>query len=83
MMRHGGREYGHVISGRLRVQVGFEAYTLGPGDSIHFDSMTPHRLSNPYDEPCAAVWFVLSRQHDERAPAWTPPDHAHLPALPG
>lgn len=83
MMRHGGREYGHIISGRLRVQVGFETYTLGPGDSIHFDSMTPHRLSNPYDEPCAAVWFVLSRRDDERAPTWTQPDNAHLPALPG
>jgi mannose-6-phosphate isomerase-like protein (cupin superfamily) len=66
MMRHGGREYGHVLSGRLDVQVGFESYSLGPGDSIHFDSMTPHRLSNPYDEPCTAVWFVLARRDDDR-----------------
>lgn len=66
MMRHGGREYGHLLSGRLDVQVGFETYSLGPGDSIHFDSMTPHRLSNPYDEPCTAVWFVLARSEDDR-----------------
>ena len=66
MMRHGGREYGHLLHGRLDVQVGFETYSLGPGDSIHFDSMTPHRLSNPYDEPCTAVWFVLSRRDDDR-----------------
>jgi quercetin dioxygenase-like cupin family protein len=66
MMRHGGREYGHLLSGRLDVQVGFETYELGRGDSIHFDSMTPHRLSNPYDEPCRAVWFVLARQEDDR-----------------
>ena len=45
-MRHGGREYGHVLSGRLEVQIGFETYSVGPGDSIHFDSTTPHRLSN-------------------------------------
>jgi transcriptional regulator with XRE-family HTH domain len=66
MMRHGGREYGHLLQGRLDVQVGFETYSLGPGDSIHFDSTTPHRLSNPYDEPCTAVWFVLSRRDDDR-----------------
>jgi len=66
MMRHGGREYGHLLHGRLDVQVGFETHSLGPGDSINFDSMTPHRLSNPYDEPCTAVWFVLSRRDDDR-----------------
>lgn len=66
LMRHGGREYGYLLRGRLDIQVGFEAYSLGPGDSIHFDSMTPHRLSNPYDEPCTAVWFVLARRDDDR-----------------
>jgi transcriptional regulator with XRE-family HTH domain len=66
LMRHGGREYGHLVRGRLDVQVGFETYSLGPGDSIHFDSSTPHRLSNPYDEPCTAVWFVLARRDDDR-----------------
>ena len=81
MMRHGGREYGHVVSGRLQVQVGFETYVLAPGDSIHFDSMTPHRLSNPFDEACTAVWFVLARRDDERV--GTPPgqDSAHLPGM--
>jgi transcriptional regulator with XRE-family HTH domain len=67
MMRHGGREYGHVLGGRLDVEVGFESYSLGPGDSIHFDSTTPHRLSNPYEETCTAVWFVLARRDDIRA----------------
>ena len=66
LMRHGGREYGHLVSGRLDVQVGFDTWSLGPGDSIHFDSTTPHRLSNPYDEPCTAVWFVLARRDDNR-----------------
>ena len=81
MMRHGGREYGHVLSGRLEVQVGFESYSLGPGDSIHFDSMTPHRLSNPHDEPCTAVWFVLARRDDDRAAAPAPTGSSHLPGL--
>jgi len=66
LMRHGGRESGYLLHGRLDVQVGFETYSLGPGDSIHFDSMTPHRLSNPFPEPCTAVWFVLERRDDDR-----------------
>ena len=66
LMRHGGREYGYLLRGSLDIQVGFETYTLGSGDSIHFDSMTPHRLSNPYEEPCTAVWFVLARRDDDR-----------------
>jgi transcriptional regulator with XRE-family HTH domain len=66
MMRHGGLEYGYVVGGRIDVQVGFEAYRLEPGDAIHFDSTTPHRLSNPYDEPCVAVWVVVARRGDSR-----------------
>lgn len=81
MMRHGGREYGHVLSGRLEVQVGFETHSLGPGDSIHFDSTTPHRLSNPYPEPCTAVWFVLARRDDDRVPTARPSESSHLPGL--
>lgn len=81
MMRHGGREYGHVLTGRLEVQVGFETHSLGPGDSIHFDSTTPHRLGNPHPEPCTAVWFVLARRDDDRVPTARPSESAHLPGL--
>jgi transcriptional regulator with XRE-family HTH domain len=82
MVRHGGREYGVITSGRLEVQVGFETYSLAAGDSIHFDSSTPHRLSNPHDEPCTGVWFVLARRDDARVPPVERPSaSAHLPGL--
>jgi transcriptional regulator with XRE-family HTH domain len=82
MVRHGGREYGVIVSGRLEVQVGFEVYSLGPGDAIHFDSSTPHRLSNPHEDPCTAVWFVLARRDDSRVPPTsTPAAWSHLPGL--
>lgn len=71
LMRHGGREYGHVLTGRLDVQIGFETHVVGPGDSIHFDSTTPHRLSNPYDEPCRAIWFVVARSADDRSSGYS------------
>jgi transcriptional regulator with XRE-family HTH domain len=60
-MRHPGREYGFVISGRLGVQLGIERHQLGPGDSISFDSTRPHRLWNLGDEPVQGIWFVVGR----------------------
>jgi transcriptional regulator with XRE-family HTH domain len=81
LMRHGGREYGYVISGRLDVQVGFELYKLRIGDSLHFDSTTPHRLSNPYAEPCVALWIVVARKGDTRVTAPPGQDTNHLPVL--
>ena len=66
LMRHDGREYGYIISGRLGIQLGFESYELEPGDSIGFDSTQPHRLFNIGDEPVHAVWFVVGRSNDHR-----------------
>jgi mannose-6-phosphate isomerase-like protein (cupin superfamily) len=61
LIHHRGREYGFIISGRLHVQVGFTHYKLGEGDSISFESMTPHRLSNPYDVNSYSIWMVVGR----------------------
>ncbi|UCM86527.1 helix-turn-helix domain-containing protein [Streptomyces marincola] len=41
---HPGEEWLYVLSGELRLFLGDAAYTLGPGDSAHFDSLTPHRI---------------------------------------
>ena len=59
LMRHHGREYGYVITGTLGVQIGFDEYTLSPGDSIAFDSTRPHRLFNKGDVPVRAIWVVV------------------------
>ncbi len=61
LMRHPGREYGYIISGRLGVQLTFERHELGPGDSISFESTQPHRLWNLGDEPVHGIWFVVGR----------------------
>jgi transcriptional regulator with XRE-family HTH domain len=66
LMRHSGHEYGHVLEGRLAVTVGFETYELEPGDSISFDSSTPHRLFNAGDVPAVALWVVVGRRGDPR-----------------
>ena len=60
--RHAGQEWGYVISGTLGVTIGFDDYVLGPGDSIAFDSMTPHRMHNLGKEPVHGIWFTLGRR---------------------
>jgi transcriptional regulator with XRE-family HTH domain len=66
LVTHGGREYGYVSSGTLGVRVGFDEYVLGPGDSIAFDSSSPHRLWTVGDEPVRAIWVVIGRAADPR-----------------
>ncbi len=66
LMRHHGREYGYVVTGRLGVQIGFQVFELEPGDSIAFDSTRPHRLYNRGDIPVQAIWFVVGREDDTR-----------------
>jgi len=61
LMRHAGREYGIVLSGRLTVQLGFERHELAPGDSIAFDSTLPHRFANLSETPVEGIWFVVGR----------------------
>lgn len=65
LVRHNGHEFGHVLSGTLRVVVGFDEYLLGPGDSITFASSTPHRLSNDGPETVRAIWVVRGRRGAE------------------
>ncbi|MFJ9022178.1 helix-turn-helix domain-containing protein [Streptomyces sp. NPDC102259] len=42
---HPGEEWLHVLRGRLRLRLGDTTELLGPGDSAHFDSLTPHRIA--------------------------------------
>ena len=41
LVRHGGKEYGYVTSGRLGVRIGFDEYELGPGMAVSFDASAP------------------------------------------
>src|SRR4051812_1936122 len=42
---HPGEEWLYVLRGRLRLRLGDTMHRLGPGDSAHFDSLTPHRIA--------------------------------------
>jgi transcriptional regulator with XRE-family HTH domain len=59
LMRHPGSEYGYLLSGELAVTLGFEQSRLRAGESISFDSTTPHSYRNDGAEPAVGVWFVV------------------------
>jgi transcriptional regulator with XRE-family HTH domain len=48
-----------VVQGQVHVQLGMEIHEVAAGDSVHYQSSTPHRVSNPGDA-AAEVLFVIS-----------------------
>ncbi|MFI1395634.1 helix-turn-helix domain-containing protein [Streptomyces sp. NPDC020681] len=42
---HPGEEWLYVLDGRVRLSLGEVVHELYPGDSAHFDSLTPHRIA--------------------------------------
>jgi transcriptional regulator with XRE-family HTH domain len=71
LLRHSGIEHAYLISGLLTLQLGFDRYELGAGDSLEFDGATPHVYCNPGDVPAVGLWFVLGRDSQPL------PDAAH------
>ncbi|MBQ6234236.1 MAG: AMP-binding protein [Clostridia bacterium] len=57
---HDGQEFDLVISGHLRVQVGTHQEVLGPGDTIYYDSSTPHGMIAVGGEDCEFYAVVLN-----------------------
>jgi quercetin dioxygenase-like cupin family protein len=45
MYQHEGEEWVYVLSGQLRLALSGRFYDLAAGDSAHFDSRLPHRLT--------------------------------------
>lgn len=66
LMTHSGSEYGIVLEGRLGATVGEESYELERGDSIAFQSTTPHRIWTVGDNTAIAIWTVVGRDGDPR-----------------
>ena len=56
---HSGQEFDLVISGKLMVQVGNHTETLSEGDSIHYDSSTPHGMIAVDGRECVFCAVVL------------------------
>jgi transcriptional regulator with XRE-family HTH domain len=61
LMRHSGTEYAYLMSGELQLTLGFDEHVLAPGDSVCFESTTPHGYRNDGDAPAEGVWFVVEQ----------------------
>lgn len=51
-----GEDFLMVLKGELYNELGGKSYTLGPGDSLHFNSRTPHTASNLTDEDVELIY---------------------------
>ena len=57
---HDGQELDLVLEGQLMVQIGEHREVLGPGDSIYFDSETPHGMIAVGGQDCVFYAIVLN-----------------------
>jgi acetyl-CoA synthetase len=60
LVTHQGQECDIVISGRMKIQIGGRTEILGPGDTIYYDSGTPHGMVAVDGQDCAFYAIVLS-----------------------
>ena len=77
LVTHEGQECDIVISGHLKIQIGSRTEILHPGDTIYYDSSTPHGMIAVGGEDCAFYAIVLSNsaaREGEAAAAVAMPD---------
>jgi electron transfer flavoprotein alpha subunit/quercetin dioxygenase-like cupin family protein len=58
--KHEGEEFILVMEGNLELTLGGKAHHLKPGESMHFNSETPHKLKSVSDQPtrCVVVLYT-------------------------
>jgi len=57
---HEGEEFLFVLEGRVEVQLGSYSDVLEPGDSIYYDSTTPHRVACMGDTPAKILAVIYT-----------------------
>ncbi len=57
---HSGQEFDLILSGRLKVQIGDHTEILDEGDSIYYDSSTPHGMIAVDGQDCLFCAVVMS-----------------------
>lgn len=55
---HTGRDYGIVLEGTVKVEVGAQTEEMTEGDYIAYDADQPHRIVNESDLPARLIWIV-------------------------
>jgi len=62
---HSGQEFDYVISGRLKIRIGGHTEELSAGDSIIYNSSTPHGMIAAGGSNCAFLAVVLPGEKEE------------------
>ncbi len=62
--RHSGQEFDYVMSGRLKIQIGDNIEYLEAGDSIYYNSSSPHGMIAVDGEDCHFVAVVLPGENE-------------------
>ena len=65
LTKHSGQEFDMVLKGKLKVQVGDNVEYLGEGDSIYYNSSTPHGMIAIDGEDCLFVAVVLPGENEK------------------
>ena len=56
---HNGQEFDYIVSGSLKVKVGDHCTVLEEGDSIYYDSSTPHGMIATGGKDCVFIAIIL------------------------
>ena len=59
LTKHSGQEFDFIVSGSLKVQVGANTEVLHEGDSIYYNSSTPHGMIAVDGKDCVFLAVVL------------------------
>ncbi len=65
---HGGQEFDMVIKGAMKIQVGDHTEILREGDSIFYDSSTPHGMIAIDGEDCVFLAMIMAAEEAEQKP---------------
>lgn len=68
VVSHEGEELIYILEGEIEQSLGGEVFHMSPGDSLHYDGMTPHAWANKTDLPARILWTgILSVLHQKTA----------------
>ncbi len=66
---HSGQEFDYIMSGSLKIQIGDNVEVLREGDSIYYNSSTPHGMIAVNGEDCLFLAVVLPGDDKENVNA--------------
>ncbi len=64
LAKHSGQEFDFIMSGHLKVQIGDNVEYLSEGDSIYYNSSTPHGMVAVDGHDCLFVAVVLPGENE-------------------